>query len=104
MKNQTKLFFIGAIMAPCFANATTMYENNITALNINMLTDTFLSYAHRGDNLADFFQRPNLYGEMTRVDEYGDNGMTVPMKNANAGGDRFLLKNVWADVKHINSK
>ena len=104
MKNQTKLFLIGAIMTPWFANATTMYENNITALNINMLTDTFMSYTHRGDNLSDFFERPNLYGEMTRVDEYGDNGMTIPMKTINTDGDKFLFKNVWADIKHINSK
>lgn len=68
-----------------------------------MLTDTFISYSHYGENLSDSFVKKTLYGTMTRFDEYGDDGTTLMgLQINNEKASDCLFKNVWADVKHIN--
>ena len=51
------------------AKSITIYDNNISALNINALTDVFMSYVNYGDNMFDLFEEPVVYGKMRRVDE-----------------------------------
>lgn len=81
---------------------TTIYDNSATAHNINMLTDTFISYAHKGETLSDLFSKKIVYGTMTRVDEYGDDGTTLKNNYVDNKNSSFLIKNVWADLQHIN--
>ena len=102
-KNYIQLTSLIAIMLLAVpASATSIYSNNISALNINMLTDTFASYTHNGENLSDNFVKKTLYGTMTRFDEYGDDGTTLKNTQFIDNESDFLFKNVWADVKHIN--
>ena len=42
------------------ASAAGIYDNNISAVNINMLTDTFMSYADYGTNMSDLFVQRRL--------------------------------------------
>ena len=104
----TKNFkFFGVIVALfCItqkSTAATVYDNKATALNINMLTDTFASYTHYGEKMSDSFKPKTFYGEMTRVDEYGDDGSTLAtFTGNNSNGDNLWVNNVWLNAEHIN--
>jgi len=80
------------------ANAKSVYANSGNVININMLTEQMMSYAHYGENISDFMG--TKYGTMTRVDEYGDDG-----KNAKAKSKKedSLGKAFWVDVKYLNT-
>ena len=86
------------------ANAATIYDNNISALNINMLTDVFMSYVNYGEKMSDLFAHHQMYGTMDRFDEYGDDGSTVKtfdfgIKKTN----NFFINNVWGNANHVNA-
>lgn len=83
------------------SHATSIYDNNISALNINMLTDVFMSYANHGDKMSDLFAKRDIYGTMDRFDEYGDDGSTISGKNVASSG-KYLVNNVWFNANHIN--
>ena len=105
-KNYFKILSIFAILF-CWAektDAATIYDNKATAVNINMLTDTFVSYTHYGDKTSDLFKSKALYGKMTRVDEYGDNGSTLKTFNGKNQNNDFWIDNVWANGEHINGR
>ena len=85
------------------ANAASVYDNNISALNINMLTDTFMSYTDYGNLMSDLFERKAVYGTMLRFDEYGDDGSTLVAKNKYSDNDMFI-KDIWANANHINGQ
>ena len=78
-KSNFNLFMLsGALLLMAnSANAATIYDNNISALNINMLTDVFMSYVNYGEKMSDLFAHQQMYGTMDRFDEYGDDGSTV---------------------------
>jgi len=84
------------------ANATNIYANSEMAHNINLLSDTFLSYAKNGESLSELFLDKKMYGTMTRVDEYGDDGTTLKISGIGDNDSGYIFKNVWADAKHIN--
>lgn len=99
----SSLFAVIAVLASTPATAATnIYANNASALNINMLTNSFLSYTHNGERLSDLFVHKKLYGSMTRIDEYGDDGTTLPSDYVEEDNSRYLMKNIWIDVNHIN--
>ena len=102
-KKYIKLYsLIGALLLMAHpSSAAGIYNNNASALNINALTDTFATFAHNGEQLSDLFKSNSLYGTMTRIDEYGDDGSTLPRNSFEQNSD-FIFNNVWADVKHIN--
>ena len=103
MKTKTSVIIALAMLsAPAMANPT-IFDNSATALNINMLSDTFLSYTERGETMADLFHTQKLYSTMRRVDEYGDDGSTLKTDVSDKNQDStFFIKNVWGDVRHIN--
>jgi hypothetical protein len=104
MKTKKYTLAIAALLAtPAFANAS-IYDNNATALNINMLTDNFISYAHNGETLSELFAKKRIYGTMTRVDEYGDDGTTLRTSVVDGKDHGLFFKNIWADAKHINGR
>lgn len=84
------------------ASAAGIYDNNISAININMLTDTFMSYTDYGTNMSDLFVQRRLYGTMDRFDEYGDDGSTLKIKDSKDSTNRSLLKNIWINANHID--
>lgn len=98
----TSIIAMGLLSAPAFAN-NNIYANSASALNINMLTDTFATYAHYGENLSDLFYSKKMYGTMTRVDEYGDDGTTLKSDQTINEKSDFLFKNVWLDAQHLNT-
>lgn len=81
------------------ANAISVYDNNISALNINTLTDSFISFAHYGEKTSDLFALSDIYGKMDRIDEYGDDGSTVKGKKTNGS----VFDNIWIDANHLNA-
>ena len=101
-KNYTLFSLFGAlILSAGSASAAGVYDNNISALNINMLTDTFASYPNYGTKMSDLFKKaPVMYGTMDRLDEYGDDGSTV-MSFYEPKQD-LLFNNIWLDASHIN--
>ena len=94
------LFLMGALLCAGSANAASIYDNNIVALNINMLSDTFMSYTNRGDNLYDYFHTTPVYGTMHRVDEYGDDGSTL--QSADTQSNNSFIHDIWLNANHIN--
>ena len=84
------------------AKSITIYDNNISALNINALTDVFMSYVNYGDNMFDLFEEPVVYGKMRRVDEYGDDGSTLPSVYS-SNPISSSLDNIWINANHFNS-
>jgi len=107
-KMNTKIYLkiLGIFVALfCMAqksNASTIYDNKATALNINMLTDTFVSYTHYGETMSDLFKSKTIYGTMTRVDEYGDDGSTLKTLNQSDKQNDLWIDNVWVNGEHIN--
>ncbi|MBR0212919.1 MAG: hypothetical protein IJQ55_04910 [Alphaproteobacteria bacterium] len=103
MKKYTKfnllLLFCALLCGTNSANAVSIYDNNMSVIDINMLTNTFMAYTNHGENLADYFRDFAVYGTMRRLDEYGDDGSTL--KNQDASSNK-LIKNVWANANHIN--
>lgn len=99
----TSLLAMSLFSTSAMAAGTTIYDNNATALNINMLSDTLLSYTERGETLSDLFTTKKMYSTMRRVDEYGDDGSTLrtDVSDNNQESD-FFMKYVWADAHHIN--
>jgi len=104
MKTKKYTLAIMALMSvPAFAN-TSIYANSAIASNINMLTDTFISYSHNGETLSELFATRKLYSTMRRVDEYGDDGSTLKTDVQDKYNSEMFIKNVWMDVKHINGR
>lgn len=100
-----KIFSIFTALFVCnFANASTIYDNGISALNINMLTQNLISYAHRGESMSQKFKAQKVYGTMTRFDEYGDDGSTLKISPKNTEKKDNLFSDIWADVTHINTR
>ena len=100
-----KIFSICTALFVCnFANAATIYDNGISALNINMLTQNLMQYAHRGESMSQNFRRKNIYGTMTRLDEYGDDGSTLKTSPINSSKNSTLFSDVWIDFTHINTR
>lgn len=94
-----------ALLYTASANAVSIYDNNISALNINMFSDTFMSYTNYGEKMSDLFMEHNMYGTMTRIDEYGDDGSSLIEYKIDSGypysNDTFI-KDIWANANHIN--
>ena len=106
MNTKTYLTFLGVFGALLFVSqnstAATIYDNSATALNINMLTDTFVSYTHRGEKMSDLFSKKSMYGKMTRFDEYGDDGSTLEIFTTTDSDHDPMWGNVWVNAEHIN--
>jgi len=103
-----KISFIPFIIMSCFvinvSKAASVYDNSISALNINMLTQNLMSYTHQGEYLSQIFGNKKVYGTMTRFDEYGDDGSTLKSNQNKEDSDNFLLKDIWANVQIIDTK
>ena len=104
MKQNFSLFFLsGAIvLAANPASAASVYDNNISALNINMLSDVFMSYTNHGEKMSDLFGKPDMYGTMNRFDEYGDDGSTLETFKSPDVSSQPILNTVWINANHIN--
>ena len=86
------------------ANATTIYDNNISALNINMLTDVFMSYMNYGEKMSDLFTHHQIYGTMDRFNEYGDNGSTIRTFDLDTKKtNKYFINNMWVNANHVNA-
>ena len=85
------------------ANALTVYDNNISALNINMLTDTFMAYTNYGEKMSDLFGKHDMYGTMDRLDEYGDDGSTLTTSGYEYTSNDGFINDMWINANHINS-
>lgn len=105
MKPNFNIFILSAtmILAANSANATVnVYSNNISALNINMLSDVFMSYANYGEKMSDLFGKHDIYGTMDRFDEYGDDGSTLKTFEDQDTKSQPILNTVWINANHIN--
>ena len=105
MSNQ-KIFATGFLVASlfvCSANAAPTYINNASMININMISEKFMSLTHSSDNLSDFFKKINEYGTMNRLNEYGGEGFDNSAIFGNRQGKGKLFKAIWMDAKHINA-
>lgn len=99
-----KLGLLSALMLmPIGANAVSIYDNSIGATNINMLTVDLMKNAKHSDNLSLFLRGKNVYGNMTRIDEYGDDGSTID-RTQNYKYVDVLAQDVWADVDYVNTR
>lgn len=103
MPRHTKLSLNGLMLVMlglCFAsNANaqiTMYDNSITAFNINAFQDVMASYAMQGESLSDFFKVQKMYGQMGKIDQYGDDGTTTESTKYIKHNDS-IFKNIWTD-------
>ena len=107
MSNQKILstMFLGAVIALLSnsANAASVYTNNASVLNINMVSTQMMSFAHNSDNLSDFFNKMNEYGTMNRLNEYGGEGFGDPDYYVGHQPKGELFQNIWAGAKHINA-
>ena len=105
MKPNSSLFLFGAALLwlATPANATSVYSNNISALNINMLTDVFMSYTNYGEKMSDLFAEHETYGTMTRLGEYGDDGSTIKTFDSTNSPDKYFIQNMWVNANHINA-
>ena len=84
------------------ANASSsVYENNVGAININMLTEQMMSVTHNDESISDFIIGQQTYGTMTRVDEYGDDGTTIKSRT---DFEHPLEQVAWVDVKYLNAE
>ena len=104
MKPNFSLFFLsGAIILVANpASAANIYNNNISALNINMLSDVFMSYASHGEKMSDLFGKHDTYGTMNRFDEYGDDGSTLKTFGVPDAPSQPIFNTVWINANHIN--
>ena len=105
MKSKLFISCIALLSALSSANAAGIYDNNIAALNINMLTDTFMSYTNYGAKMSDLFAPHTImYGTMDRLDEYGDDGSTIEtyFSPNNTRHSDYFIDNVWVNANHIN--
>ena len=102
MKNNYKLFtLIGALLLMTgSANAAGIYDNNISALNINTLTDVFMSYTNYGAKMSALFRHRSMYGTMKRLDEYGDDGSTI--RSETKPKQSSIFKDIWVNANHVN--
>ncbi len=103
---KSNLFFLctALLLLANSANAANVYSNNISALNINMLTDVFMSYTNYGEKMSDLFTSRKMYGSMDRFDEYGDDGSTVKSFNQSpALANEYFINNIWINANHINA-
>ena len=102
MKPKFNLFVLPGIMilTANSAGAVDIYSNNISALNINMLSDVFMTYTSHGEKMSDLFSNRATYGTMDRFDEYGDDGSTLETFKSDT--NQSVLKNVWINANHIN--
>ena len=104
MKQNFGLFFLSGamVLVANSAGATSIYDNNISALNINMLSDVFMSYTSHGEKMSDLFSKRDIYGTMGRLDEYGDDGSTLKTFEAPDAPAQSVLNTVWINANHIN--
>lgn len=103
MKNNLRIYFgFALLLVANSAGAANIYDNNMSALNINTLTDTFMSYTSYGEKMSDIFTHPSMYGTMDRIDEYGDDGSTTKSASFNSKNTNPVFDNVWANANHIN--
>lgn len=103
MPNLKSWLFIPVFLTPICANAVSIYDNNIGAININMLTVDMMKNAQHSDNLSLFLRGKNLYGNMMRIDEYGDDGSTID-KTQNYKYVDILAQDIWADATYLNTR
>lgn len=108
MQSKSKICFAALVCALALnsgsANAITIYNNNISALNINALTDTFMSYTDYGTNISELFDIDAVYGVMRRIDQYGDDGSTLTtFKSFKPHKSGVFINNVWANANHLNA-
>lgn len=106
MKHNSSLFVLfgtALLLMANSAHAAGVYNNNISALNINMLTDVFMSYTNYGEKMSDLFADYKAYGTMTRLDEYGDDGSTIKTFDFTNPSDEYFFQNIWANANHINA-
>ncbi len=100
--NYSLLVLTGALLFVAnSAKAASIYDNNKSALNINMLTDVFMSYTGYGEKTSDLFAHPIMYGTMDRFDEYGDDGSTLTTFTPKTKSDTFI-NNIWINANHVN--
>ena len=106
MKQQFNLFILSCaiILTANSATAANVYDNNISALNINMLSDVFMSYTKQGEKMSDLFSRHDTYGTMNRFDEYGDDGSTLKTFEDHDTKSQPILNTVWINANHINEQ
>jgi len=107
MKPKLNLFVLSGIALLLMANhahAASVYDNNISALNINMLTDVFMSYTGYDENMSDLFIMQEKYGTMTRLGEYGDDGSTIKTLDSVNSADKYFFPNIWVNANHINEQ
>lgn len=105
MKTSLKSLIIlsnAIIFATSSATAASIHANNISALNINMLTDVFMSYTNHSERLSDSFNHHKIYGSMDRFDEYGDDGSTIKTSNIDER-NKYFITNAWVNANHINA-
>lgn len=104
MKQNFNLFILSGALALVAnsANAASIYDNNISALNINMLSDVFMSYTSHGEKMSDLFGKRDIYGTMNRYDEYGDDGSTLKTFENPDSHSQPILDTVWINANHIN--
>ena len=106
--NKSKQFLtMSAIAGLCFtatnANAGGMYSNNVGAINLNVITEQMMSFAHYDESISDFIVVQSDYGTMTRLDEYGDDG--TAKHTVKSDFDHSSLEKIaWADVRYLNTK
>ena len=94
--------FAGLILTGT-ANAASVYADNISATNINILSERMMSFVHRGEKLSKYFTNKIMYGTMTRFDEYGDDGSTLIGNNITPENPTDgVFKDIWADANYIN--
>jgi len=87
--------------------APSVYQNNVGAINLNMLTERFMAFTHMDENISDFVINTDIYGTMTRLDEYGDDGTIVNKPKDEEDEEEFepsLSRLVWADVQYLNTR
>ena len=100
MRNLKYFLFGTMCLASWNVNAASIYDNNINAININMLTIEMMNNTHH----ARVTKNKKIYGTMTRVDEYGDDGSTLKTANKQDRYNDSLAKDVWFDIEHINAQ
>ena len=100
----TSLFLLGTLLYTInYANAAGIYDNNISALNINMLTDVFMSYTNYSEKMSDLFAHKVMYGSMDRLDEYGDDGSTIKtIDQKQKSQNNSFIQHVWINANHVN--
>ena len=99
---KSSLLMVALLLVSYSAKADSIYDNNISALNINMLTDVFMSYTDYSEKMSDLFTHKTMYGTMDRVNEYGDDGSTIKIPKSESSTDAFI-NNIWINANHVNA-